>query len=141
MRKIIEFGKVAASGGNTKRNLVTLEVELKETNKGLVFSVCGNVWNHIHTDTILGGQCLDSIWSDYGNQLKNAGLYRGIMGLWKKWHLNNLHAECTHQEKRGWTWENHQSARCWKCGWKLGHGWNYREIEPLDLKRIRKILA
>lgn len=140
MKRTIEFGKVAESG-KIKRNLVTLDVELKENNQGqLVFSVCGNIWNHIHTDIIRGGQCVDDIWNLYSNQLIGSQLYYRILKLWEKWHLNDMHAECEHQEAKGMTYQTHPSNDCEVCGWKLGHGWSYRTIDPKDLEQIKQII-
>lgn len=48
------------------------------------------------------------------------------------WHLNDMHAECIHQESRGETYSTHPGAVCPECGWKLGHGWNKREL-PADV--------
>lgn len=142
IKKEITFGKVAASGGKVKRNLVTLELELKNAEKDKpVFSVCGNVWNHLHTDIIQGGQCVDSIWEEYGKQLKNQVLYKEILRLWIKWHLNDMHAECIHQQAVGMTWKFNPRAKCAICGWELGKGWDYRAINPADLRRMKEIIT
>ena len=44
------------------------------------------------------------------------------------WHLNDLHAECAHQEKRGETYKNDGGIVCPDCGWKCGHEWCKREL-------------
>lgn len=49
-----------------------------------------------------------------------------------RWHLNDMHAECEHQEARGETWTTHPNAQCPDCGYKLGHAWTYREL-PADV--------
>lgn len=140
MKCIIEFGKIAYEGKN-KANLVELELELNEKEEGRqVFSVFGNVWDKKHTDVRMGGQCVDDIWLEYKDQLKHPELYKQIMELWKKWHLNDMHAECEHQEAKKMTWETHPSNKCEICGWKLGHGWDYREINQKDLETIKTII-
>lgn len=139
MKRTIEFGKVAYTGKN-KSYLVTLEIELQDKAGKPVFTVSGNVWNTMHTDIVMGGQCVDDIWNEYRAQLKNPALYKQIMKLWQKWHLNDMHAECEHQEAKKMTWETHPSNECEVCGWKLGHGWSYRAIEPKDLETIKAIL-
>jgi hypothetical protein len=48
------------------------------------------------------------------------------------WHLNDMHAECEHQEARGETWTTHPSAVCPDCGYKLGSAWRKREL-PADV--------
>lgn len=99
--KTFEFGKVADSG-TIKRNLVELDVTLKIEGKKIVFSASGSVWNHIHTDIIRGGQCIDDVYSEFKGQLKNRKQYEAIMALWEKWHLNDMHAGCIHQEAEKW---------------------------------------
>ena len=44
------------------------------------------------------------------------------------WHLNDLHAECEHQEARGENYDTHPDAKCSDCGWKLGSGWKARKL-------------
>jgi len=51
-----------------------------------------------------------------------------FLRYWHKWHLNDLHAECEHQEALGWTYKTHPSAVCPECGYQLGHGWTRREV-------------
>ena len=46
------------------------------------------------------------------------------------WHLNDMHAECTHQQARGETWKTHPSATCPDCGYVLGSAWTKRELPP-----------
>jgi len=48
------------------------------------------------------------------------------------YHLNDLHAECEHQEARGETYKTHPSAVCPDCGYKLGSAWLRREL-PVDV--------
>ena len=45
-----------------------------------------------------------------------------------QWHLNNMHAECEHQQARGETYETHPGAVCPDCGYKLGSAWLRREL-------------
>lgn len=45
-----------------------------------------------------------------------------------KWHLNDMRAECVHQEARGETYKSHPDAACVDCGYKLGSGWKSREL-------------
>lgn len=98
MRKKFSFGKVDGYHNGRKACEVTLEVELREDKEGRpVFTACGNVWNARHTDIIMGGQCVDTVWEKYGRQLTNKKLYREIMTLWEKYHLNDTNAWCEHQ--------------------------------------------
>lgn len=44
------------------------------------------------------------------------------------WHLNDLHAECVHQEARGETYQTHPGAECQECGYRLGSAWTKRDL-------------
>ena len=83
-----EFSKVAWDG-NRKINLIELEVELTDRNGYPEFTARGGVWNHIHTDWLAGGQCLDTIIERFPH-FKNNTLYRTIFELWQKYHLQNV---------------------------------------------------
>lgn len=135
-KKTIDFGKIDYNNTGIKRNAVKLDIALKIEDGKAIFTASGEVWNHINTDIYMGGQCIDTIWDEYAKDIEMPSLYKKIMTLWKKWHLNDTHAECKHQEKKGMTWETDPSAECKKCGWKLGHGWDYRRISKDDLVTI-----
>lgn len=45
-----------------------------------------------------------------------------------KWHLNDMHAECEHQEARGENWSTHPDVVCPECGHKLGSSWLKRAL-------------
>lgn len=47
-----------------------------------------------------------------------------------RWHLNDMHAECVHQEERGETYQTHPDAKCPDCGYALGSAWLKRELPP-----------
>jgi hypothetical protein len=55
-----------------------------------------------------------------------------LVAVWDKWHLNDIHAECEHQESVGLNWTNAPGNVCEICGYKLGHGWTRREV-PEDV--------
>lgn len=137
--KTFDFGKVAYNGKN-KKNLVRLDVTLKIEGEKTIFSASGEVWQSNMRDIEMGGQCLDSIWAEFSGQIEDPTLFKQIMRLWEKFHLNDMHAECEHQEKRGETWATHPSAECPECGWKLGHGWSYRAIPKPYLGDIITLL-
>ncbi len=50
-----------------------------------------------------------------------------------KWHLNDMHAECEHQEARGESYSTHPSAQCPDCGYVLGSAWLSRKL-PADIE-------
>lgn len=45
-----------------------------------------------------------------------------------RYHLNDMHSECEHQEARGESWTTHPGAVCPDCGYKLGSAWQRREL-------------
>ena len=152
MRKTIDFGKIAYNG-KRKINSVDLEVELRETDKGPEFSVCGSVWNSKHTDIVAGGQCLDEL----SKFLSENKLFQKIYKLWKLYHLNGMHAGTPAQEKylaehRTWHNDYEKDCECLKAAGLLtvqdgagqytyGHAWLYWPIPENDLSEIKQLLA
>lgn len=98
MRKKFTFGKISAyNNAGRKDNLVEVEIRLEEKEEGKpVFTASATVWNRLQTDCVMGGQCLDTLQEQYGNQLENKLLFKQIYELWKKYHLNDLNAWCEH---------------------------------------------
>lgn len=160
MRREISFGKVDGYGHGRRTCEVTLEVELRENNEGKpVFSVCGNMWNNRHTDVIWGGQCVDDIAKQF-EEIRNNGLYMEIMGLWEKYHLNDMHAGTPEQEKAVKELRERNNGRylnydeiCLHLKWmelyevelngesyRYGSAWLYEEIPEKDLRRIKEII-
>lgn len=139
-QKTFDFGKVAYKGNKSKTHLVRLEVELKIDHDKPVFTASGEVWQTNMKDIEMGGQCLDDIWSEFESQLEDPKKFYSILLLWRKFHLNDMHAECEHQERRGETWATHPSVECPQCKWKLGHGWSYRPIPKPYLGDIITLL-
>ena len=95
MKKTLNFGKIDWNGTGRKINLVTVEINLKETKNGPAFSASANVWNSKDSDIICGGQCLDSLVPFF----KNNAVYMTIFSMWKKYHLNDMHPGTPAQEK------------------------------------------
>lgn len=147
MKKIISFGKVAYYS-NRKENEVTLELNLKEREKGIVFSCSAYVWNRIHTDIVAGGQCLDELVPYF----KHNKLFMEIYNLWKQYHLNDMHAGTEKQEKLLEQYDTRISynEKCkilennnllYDNDYKYGSAWLFREIPEKDLNRIKEIIA
>ena len=169
-RAKINFGKVALWG--TRRiNACDVEMELrvtggeptftmngkervytgKYTPRRLEFSVCGNVWNNLHTDIVMGGQYLDDM------PVKNPR-FAEIRELWRKYHLNTMHAGTPRQEYMVRKWEAAGNRYEYKAvceyldsiglrktiwdgkDYEYGHGWLYFPIPRKDLKRIVEIM-
>jgi hypothetical protein len=54
-------------------------------------------------------------------------MFRKLLELWGKWHLNDLHAGCEHQRELGWekeSYDTHPAEPCPVCGYKYGTGWH-----------------
>lgn len=47
---------------------------------------------------------------------------------YSKWHLNDMRAECEHQEALGWSSPEFLGRVCPTCGYKLGSAWLKREL-------------
>lgn len=161
MKKIFQFGKIDLNGTGKKVNLVEIEAELKDGDQGPIFSASCNVWNNRKTDIEWGGQCIDTVYGEFKDQLQNLPLYEKIMGLWERNHLNDLNAGTPEQTKfikelEATGWKYNYMAACEKLKeanlyevphpttkelYKYGHGWLYREISPEDLREIKNLLT
>lgn len=101
--RTISFGKVPRYGGKGRKDCeIEVTLELKDGEYGPCFSESAKVWNGRHTQTILAGQCLDTILLRYGKYLEASGLleqFKVVYCLWDKWHLNELNAGTLEQEK------------------------------------------
>ena len=125
MKKTFTFGKIAYDNPHAKTNLVTIDVELKTRGGEMTFtvdrktgektitgktpvytelSICGNVWNRRKTNILCGGQCLDTI-AEYAAQLEDRDTFELLFDLWKKYHLNGMHAGTPEQEKAIEEWK------------------------------------
>lgn len=56
-----------------------------------------------------------------------------------RWHLNDMRAECKHQEARGETWTTHPSAVCPDCGYKLGSQWLRRRLPKKVIAWVKSL--
>lgn len=97
MKRTFSFGNIDYTGNGIANNRVTVDMEYQEHDGKKRFSVSANVWNARHSDIVAGGQCLDTI-APYMKDL----LFFEILRLWKRYHLNDMHPECTHQADAGW---------------------------------------
>ena len=180
MKKTINFGKVAYLG-TRKDNPVEVTIELRTRGGEDIFSIkdgeripagkaptytelsiCGDIWNRLHTDIYCGGQCLDTI-AEYVTD----PLFTEIFGYWKKYHLNGMHAGTPEQEKAlerfkgyGWRYDYREACSLLKdCGlyevpfygltvgkkyngetYTYGCGWVIEELPEEVENRIREII-
>ena len=97
-RRKFDFGKIDYFGTGRKINAVEVNFGLQENNDGSVcFTASGEVWNHIHTDIVAGGQMLDA--DELLEIEAKSKLFKTIKELWQKYHLNALHAGTPEQEE------------------------------------------
>lgn len=94
MKKVFTFNKIDYRGSGRKRNAVEVEINLRDTSLGETeFTACGYIWNSTHTDILAGGQILDEL-----KQYINDSTFLEIYDLWKRYHLNTMHAGTKAQE-------------------------------------------
>ena len=84
------FGKVDYYGNGRKSNAVEIEMQLKDG----VFTASGSIKNARGTDSVSGGQNIDEI----AELFKDNKDVQEIHSLWKKYHLNDMHAGTEKQE-------------------------------------------
>lgn len=90
MIKEVSFGKVDGYGTGRRNCEIVLEVGFREfPGQEPYFTVCANLWNHIHSDIIMGGQCIDTLREQYKGLAKNR-TYTEISDFWKKYHLKKI---------------------------------------------------
>lgn len=88
-KRTISFGKISFYRSKGRKiNEVEIDVSIRDWNGYDELSICGSVWNHIHSDIICGGQCIDD--EDVTCHFKDDPLYNGILDIWKNCHLHNL---------------------------------------------------
>lgn len=92
MEKIFNLGYIPYNSPNSQNN-VTIEMELKTKDNKKVLSICADVWTESKKNIVIGGQCLDELKPYFTNN----ALFNDIYRLWKLYHLNDMHADCTHQ--------------------------------------------
>ena len=158
IKKTFDFGKVAYTG-NRRTCAAEVELELEEGDRGLELSICGVIWNHIHTDCYTCGQNLDTMKKYLAGNEMFARLYR----LWKLYHLNGMNAGTARQkaalEKAGITGydaacdylksiglyvdklaDNErlsvETERANRNHYEYGYGWILRDIPAADLDEI-----
>lgn len=166
-KRTIGFGKIDWNGSGRKINELEIEMRLEDADGDKpVFAASLNVWNSRHTDCVAGGQMLDD-----KVVLKAVGgnpLYMKILGLWKRNHLNGMHAGTPEQEKCLADYESERDAVEKELGgnpsyydvsceilkhhglyevrldgkpYKYGHAWLYRPISEEDLAAIKGFLG
>jgi len=151
--------RIKLGGNNFEVGHSIIDIELKETDKGLCFSASGlqDYYYDEYTqdyDYLSGGQCLDRIAKDYPDNKE----VQTIVKLWKKHHLNDMNAGTPRQTKHLKSLGEYKSYE-WACEeldkvnmlvdkefspnnpYKYGSAWLYREIPDKDIKEIKSIIT
>lgn len=140
MQKIITY-KIG------KKRKAEIDIELTDDGR---FSVSGSFYeynkNRCRWECDFCGQCLDTL-----SELIDDPVFTQIYWLWKRYHLNDLHAGTPVQE---YALEHaHITDYKDRCeylksiglyevgGYKYGHGWLTEKIESHDLELIKRIVA
>jgi len=159
IKRTISFGKYAYYN-KRRENEITVEIEVKIRDKAVDYetleevkdvpevSICGNIWNGIHTDVISGGQNIDEIADIIGTHR-----IQRIQEIWNEYHLNDLKAgtktqmEALKNFKKSDNYEFYtDEANYLKSlglfedrGYKYGHGWLYMPVPEEIIKELRTI--
>lgn len=147
MTRTFNFGKISL-GGSRRIYSQTIEVNLKDSEKGPVFTASGTVSYRGYVR--MGGQCLDKM---KGSSL----LFKEIVRLWNAYHLNDGHAGTVEQEKclnehvEEHNWDYVKRVEVLKRNnlyvvdyngspYEYGTAWIYYPIPEKDLNEIKLIL-
>ncbi len=68
----------------------------------------------------------------------NAETWLDLLDIWKRWHLNDMHAECEHQRILGWRYDTHQGQKCPVCGYEIGTKWIKEKLPQYVINRLKK---
>ena len=187
MKKTFNFGKIAYAG-HKRINTVTVEVELRQKGGERTFTInpetgektitgttptylelliCSDIWNARKTDIVCGGQCLDTI-AQYKNQLEDKDTFEVLYDLWRKYHLNSMHAGTPEQEAVIKAWESEGNTYDYKVAcdvlkqkglyevnytgltigkrynnepYKYGHGWVIQELPGDVVLKVEHLLS
>lgn len=152
MEKHFNLGKIDYNESGRRNCMVDVRIELIYKDGKPCFRASGNVWNPRNTDIYQGGQCLDEL--DKYKSIHNNGIFKDVYYLWKKHHLNDLHAGTARQEEivdkwlaRGHRYDYGEICRVLSLcglyednGYKYGHGWIYKDIPENDIELINKLM-
>ena len=146
-KKILYLGMIHNS--KNKRGMpVFCNITIKQVYERIVLRITGVINPNRHGGAYSCGQIADSL-KEIDNFASgwDTGRVSQFMEVWKKWHLNDLRAECEHQREAGWEkrlpdgrWTGHLWEKrggillkpCPVCGYKYGSAWLFEEI-PADV--------
>lgn len=144
MNRTISFGEIDWYGHGQRDCSVEVKLRLEDTDQGAVFSAC--------TGIVCGGQCFEGLISFISDPA-----FQEIVHLWRRYHLNDMHAGTPEQEAEVKRWlgarpYDYPAARehLREVGlltvehegkpYTYGTGWLFEPIPATDLARIRDII-
>lgn len=161
IRKRFTFGKVDYNRSGRKNCAVEVEISLRHNHNSFYdkdyeeFTAMGFIYNPRHTDCYAGGQCLDTI----NKFIPKNSIFKKIYKIWKKYHLNGMHAGTPEQEqaikeyreRTGKAYDYTDICNYLKSiylyeviengqPYKYGHGWLCREIPEEVKAEIKELL-
>lgn len=71
--------------------------------------------------------------------LWNAEMWLDFLDVWKRWHLNDMRAECEHQRALRWTYKTHAGRNCPECGYGIGTKWLHEDVPESVLDFLRAL--
>ena len=167
MQRTIKLGNVDISpiwgdGSSSKKYAAEITVELRDIGSSrLEFSASGRLYSG--KNTIMAGQCLDDL-NEFPELNKNK-TFAKVYNLWKKHHLNSMHAGTPEQEKAlksavvddiipslsASNYDMHceylKAIGLYEVtlpdgsSYRYGHGWLYEPIPDEDLTEIQNLLS
>lgn len=152
MKRTISFGKIDWYGHGRRNCRVEAVLRLEDTDQGAVFTAGAKVWNPRGTAIVCCGQCLDKLLPYIPDPA-----FHSLVDLWRRYHLNNLHAGTPEQEAEVKRWLGARRydypAACEHLRevglltvehngkpYTYGTGWLFEPIPADDLARIRDII-
>ena len=136
--KTINCGKCDAMDRFRKDCTAIIELELRvkhshyEDKNFIEFSACGEIYHTATRCMYHGGQCIDTI-----AELIPTKKIKRICEVWKRYHLNGLHAGCEHQRHLEHEPNKHIREVCPVCGYKFGTGWRCEELPSEIIEEIK----
>jgi hypothetical protein len=72
-------------------------------------------------------------------------LWLDLLDVWKRWHINDMRAECGHQRAMGWQYKDHHNPQtsegeaCPVCGYRIGSAWLREEVPQAVLAMLASL--
>ena len=118
------------NGYNAKIKVTLKECINVRSEKYIEFTASGRLYRR---DVVsCWGQCLNEM----AAVIEDAKLQR-IVEVWRRWHLNGMHAGCEHQRHLEEDTVEHLGEICPVCGYRFGSSWIVEELPEDIIKEIK----